>query len=302
MKELHKNIIDLYITGMPVKEIANSLGCHKALVSYVANKNGLRRRNGCNIKDEVIKDYNEGKSMTEIAETFNISHASVSYILHQNNVKIRSRSEANQQSDLNVNIFSEMTNRGAYWLGLIASDGNLSDADKTKTYRVTISLQQQDSYLIEEFKKDLNSKNKLMTRNNQIEFKINNEKIYKDLLHYNMTPRKSLTLKFPTNLDEKYISHFVRGVFDGDGSIYFDKKTKNIKPRFSICGSLDLLEHIQNYMIEELGINKTKIRQKGNIYEIRYGGREAIKKIAKWMYQDSEIYMKRKKEKFDLID
>lgn len=267
MKELHKNIIDLYITGMPVKEIANSLGCHKALVSYVANKNGLRRRNGCNIKDEVIKDYNEGKTMGFIAEKYNVSCASISYILHKNNVDVRSMSETKQKSDLNTNIFSEMTNRSAYWLGLIASDGNISDLDKEKVYKIVLSLQKEDIYLLEKFKEDLNSENKISIRNNQAYFKINNEKIYKDLLYYNITPKKSLTLKFPNNLEDKYIRHFVRGIFDGDGSIYFDKN--KIKPRFSICGTLDLLENIQNYMIEELGINKTKIRQKGNIYEIR---------------------------------
>lgn len=302
MNKLHEKILQMYKAGKSVKEISELLGCHKSLVSYVANKNGLKRRKGCQIKDEVIKMYNEGKSMENIGKKYNISPAGVSYILHKNNIEIRSMSEAKRQSDLNVNIFSEMTNRSAYWLGLIASDGNLSDTDKTKTYRIVISLQQQDSYLIEEFKKDLNSKNKLMARDNQIEFKVNNEKIYKDLLYYNVTPKKSLTLKFPTNLEEKYISHFVRGVFDGDGSIYFDKNSKNKKPRFSICGSLDLLEHIQDYMIEELGINKTKIRKVGNIFEIRYGSKEAIKKIGKWMYNDADIYMKRKKEKFDLID
>ena len=41
---------------------------------------------------------------------------------------------------------------------------------------------------------------------------------------YNVFPNKSLKMVFPDNIPKEYIKDYIRGFFDGDGSIYFTKK------------------------------------------------------------------------------
>ncbi len=52
-----------------------------------------------------------------------------------------------------------------------------------------------------------------------------------DLIGHGATIRKSLTLTFPTHLDEKLIKHFLRGYFDGDGCI-------NYRPQYGFIPNL----------------------------------------------------------------
>lgn len=46
-----------------------------------------------------------------------------------------------------------------------------------------------------------------------------------DLKRFNIVPNKSLKIRFPDNIVDidKYLNHFMRGIFDGDSSIQFRK-------------------------------------------------------------------------------
>ena len=54
------------------------------------------------------------------------------------------------------------------------------------------------------------------------QFNISNEKIYDDVVSLGLTPNKSLTMQFP-NMPNEFIRHFIRGCWDGDGSVFVDK-------------------------------------------------------------------------------
>jgi len=62
----------------------------------------------------------------------------------------------------------------------------------------------------------------VLTGNPIYEFHINDEEVYEDLLKLGLTPKKSLTLQFP-QVPSAYIRHFIRGCWDGDGSVYLEK-------------------------------------------------------------------------------
>lgn len=52
---------------------------------------------------------------------------------------------------------------------------------------------------------------------------ISSKTLTADLLKLGCTPRKSLTLKFPNDgifKSNDLIRHFIRGYFDGDGSVF----------------------------------------------------------------------------------
>ena len=72
------------------------------------------------------------------------------------------------------------------------------------------------------------------------QFSISNEKLYDDVVNLGLTPNKSLTMQFP-NIPNEFVRHFIRGCWDGDGSVYIDKPSQKIYASF-VSGSRDFLE------------------------------------------------------------
>lgn len=92
---------------------------------------------------------------------------------------------------------------------------------------------------------------------------------------------------------------FVRGMFDGDGSIriykysYFPKHTYHL--------GLTGLKKTCDYVQEVFGLN-TKMADEGNgIYTVVSACRKDIVRIGHYMYDDATIYLDRKKETFDRV-
>lgn len=66
--------------------------------------------------------------------------------------------------------------------------------------------------------------------------------MYKDLFALGCTPRKSLTINLIPDIKKEFIPSFIRGYFDGDGSIYQTGKIKMW--RISFTGTKNFLENI----------------------------------------------------------
>ena len=126
--------------------------------------------------------------------------------------------------------------------------------------------------------------------------KINSTKLCKDLINLGVTERKSLVCKFP-NIEEKLIPHFIRGYFDGDGNISMtigEKVTKS----FSIVGGAEMLSEISHH----LGFyNGYSVKRNEKIKVINTGDTKRILYIHDYLYDNSTIYLTRKKKSFDLI-
>ncbi|WP_245947394.1 LAGLIDADG family homing endonuclease [Bacillus taeanensis] len=86
----------------------------------------------------------------------------------------------------------------------------------------TVSFSQKEKTILEEIKKELGSNQPLYVNKNTGVYMLNlHSKIMKeDLMEiHGFTPNKSHSVVFP-KVPERYLHHFVRGYFDGDGSIY----------------------------------------------------------------------------------
>ena len=114
----------------------------------------------------------------------------------------------------------------AYVLGFIFADGSIFKNPRGSHY---LDLTSTDLELIGKLKRLLgaehkigvyNSKNKKWKRRYKLQ--IGSRDLFSDLNKYGVVPRKSLIMSFP-NIPRKYLSHFVRGYFDGDGSVNFGK-------------------------------------------------------------------------------
>lgn len=197
--------------------------------------------------------------------------------------------------------FNEIdTEDKAYFLGLLYADGCIV---KNRN-RISIKLQEQDKHILDTFLIYLNYSKPLVlkkyseiksTYNNQYLLYIDNKNIRDNLILHGCVPNKSQLIRFP-NIKKSLLNHFIRGYFDGDGSVFNDKYGNM---RFSLTSNLEFLESIQNILVENCNLNTTKICKTGNVYSLHYGGNKLCNRIKKFLYKDATIYLKRKKLKFD---
>ena len=123
-----------------------------------------------------------------------------------------------------------------------------------------------------------------------------NKHLWNTLNNLGCTPQKSLTLKFPTyeKVPKELIRHFIRGYFDGDGSLCVTEKTRSI----DVLGTYDFLYQL----CLESGIDTNKIyvsKSKSNkVFRIVLGSKSDLYNFSKYMYDDCNIYLDRKYEKF----
>ncbi len=120
--------------------------------------------------------------------------------------------------EIDENFFKKWTNESSYTLGWAFSDGNVSKDGRTFGFH----LHKKDIKILKILREMMSSKHKIFLYGNAVEFRIHSKKMCKDLISLGCTPKKSLNIKFPSNLPRRYLKHFVRGYFDGDGSIYFN--------------------------------------------------------------------------------
>jgi hypothetical protein len=145
-----------------------------------------------------------------------------------------------------------------YVLGIIYTDGNLYFDPKRKTYRIILS--QKEPELLTKVLRLMDCNARIRHRRKRgiagalHFFDFHHPKIYHDLINLGLSPDKSKTINFP-DIPPEFLRHFVRGCWDGDGSIYFEGPAK-IRGSYT-CGSFKFIEKL----VQELyraGISKTK--------------------------------------------
>ena len=124
---------------------------------------------------------------------------------------------------------------------------------------------------------------------------LNSKKLSQDLLNLGVFPRKTETLDFPLKdwIPDDLMSHFIRGLFDGDGCI-----TKSIHKgvsrfRILIASSPIFCKKFSIYIKNKLGIN-VGIWNGKKIRIASISGNRQVLKFCNWMYNKSLVYLERK--------
>lgn len=268
-----------------------------------------------NLTDEIVKLHREGKNNTEITKILNIQYRTVAKHLKNslNYDAVSNMSKIKRKYSLNENFFENIvTEEQCYWLGFIFADGYVNNSIKpgSKKYdrHLKIVLKEIDIEHLENFKTSINSNKpiKLLKYTNGYypTLIIYNKKIVEDLVKLGCVQGKTHKLLFPKSLSKEQIRHFIRGYFDGDGCITRSNKEKNNTCNLNITGRKEFLFEIQKIFNDELGLNYTKMskrhkERKNDIYTIHYGGIHVMKKLKKYLYDESMIFLFRKFKKFD---
>jgi hypothetical protein len=209
---------------------------------------------------------------------------------------------------INKDYFKFIDNKDkAYFLGIFYADGNNYINDKIK--QASLELLLEDIKIIQILKDRLETDKPIKYRKAKVDknnFKIkercglvlSSHQISEDLSKHGCIPKKTFNLKFPSedSLSKQFYPSFIRGYFDGDGCISIAKES-NIKS--SICGYHPFICHLFNILKEEnlnvkIYINK-RIKSFSELY---IQGKKDNIDFYNYLYDDSELFLNRKKQKF----
>jgi hypothetical protein len=197
----------------------------------------------------------------------------------------------------NIKAFADYNEYSCYWGGFLAADGNVDSKN-----RIRLMLKYDDISHLEKFKDFLKSTHKISvntTTYNRCSFEFTNVEMCEDLdLNFNIVPTKTNILKFPKSIPQELMRHFIRGYFDGDGSICesFSNKNSIMATMYATisCGSeqfiVALYEYITNILCTNGHLQKFT---DSNKWQIKYNTNDA-KVLLKYMYYNSNVYLDRK--------
>ena len=166
--------------------------------------------------------------------------------------------------NVNEDFFSSWSSAMAYVTGVICTDGNLDPGRIREPWRAKssstiprISVAQKEPELLEKILHLMDCDAKLTFRKEMIygkiksgalyQFSISNGKLYDDVVRLGLTPNKSLTMQFP-NVPNEFIRHFIRGCWDGDGSVFVDKQSQKMSASF-VSGSFEFVESMVGNLV-----------------------------------------------------
>lgn len=162
---------------------------------------------------------------------------------------IISNSKRINKYNYNLNIFYNENSISYYLLGVYMTDGNIWSNKNTATKAVRLTSKDFD--WLSNIKNIICPEIKIYMKNGAAEFGIYSTELANWLMAKGCSSQKSLTLKIP-NIPKQYISDFIRGCIDGDGTLYVGKdKRGNFSYRASIVsGSLDFIQEFNKILDE----------------------------------------------------
>lgn len=284
--------------GFAAKRIATILKMSEIEVRQLIKINNWVMQKEIFSKDKIIYIcdlYKQGVSAKALGKKFSIDKRRVQKWADENGV-LRSKKEAGRFTFYDENYFDVIdTPDKAYWLGFFYADAYNSD----KTCTFSLSLQAKDKSHLEKLAIVMKYPvDKIIDGYSELNDKIYptaTMKLYSKHLCTKMIelgcPRaKSFIIKYPNWLDSKLNNHFIRGMFDGDGSIKVSKKFNewkwNLVSTKECCQSIqDIFLFAVNFTIQYDCISETN----NNTYILYQGGNQKILTMLNWIYKDSAI-------------
>jgi hypothetical protein len=288
-------------------------------------------------KDKLKELYfKQNKSLEDIAKEYGCSRVHVSKIMKKYGLVRRTRSKARieamekgkfpklMQYEIKENVFSEWSPEMAWALGLLLTDGHIHGNN--------VKLALVDIDLLEKVKNLLNLSKPIITSQQSYDksklihyLAFSSRRMREDLNKLGFIEKKSLKLLFP-EVPAEYKRHFIRGCWDGDGSIFFDQKrlvasyvsgsknfierlvqelykigiSKGVSYRYEKSGKRFLMpvtskEILSNHPDGRFPLTVFKDKR-ANAYYIRISGKGNIEKLFHYFYDgvDESMYLSRK--------
>lgn len=305
-EETKNEIVRLYSEGYNTVEISKMVKKSQSGVERYLKRIGIYRKSHFYIltkEDDIkIKEmYLSGMTSREIFEHYKDIVSCEETI--QRRVKNMGISRpATARNIVNHDYFENIdTPTKAYFLGFLMADGNVyQDERGNKSAAIQMELQARDLHILESLKEEWESDNKIThsKRKDEYHISVRSNKMAADLAKYGVVPRKTFLLRMLPEIPYELYPDLIRGIFDGDGTVFTLKKDGRLK--FGFYGTYELVFDIVKLLVCELGLPDNKITNKGTVSFITFCRYKDIINFYNYIYYDQNVIcLKRKKEKFD---
>ncbi len=247
--------------------------------------------------------HNTGKSLTQISKECGVNYRTLYYGLKREGYPVTINLDDKRQTIPTEDYFENIqTEQQAYILGLLMADGCIIKRDKVN--RVQLKLMKSDASLVEDVRDILMPGRKLYECKSFITgavrtssaLVIPSNKMVDDLQKLGLRYNKTLAGKTFVELGEN-TRHFIRGFFDGDGSVSLSGRNK---VQVYICAVDKSFIDNLNTWLNGQGIATSVYEEKRpgqDMYKvaINHTSRPAFFDM---LYQDATIKLERKYNKY----
>ena len=186
----------------------------------------------------------------------------------------------------------------AYWLGFIYADGCLCKNGRSIGLKISLSIK--DKQILEDFKKELNFtgpvrvfKQKKQTGKvfEYCDIALNHKDTAQDLTNQGVFFNKTSIITYP-NLPQELNRHFVRGFWDGDGTVFMDRTYVRSA---LVSGSELFVNQIANVIRKNTLVSTNVYKDPAKeAWRFRITNKKGNKSFYEWLYKDANSYLERK--------
>jgi intein-encoded DNA endonuclease-like protein len=200
---------------------------------------------------------------------------------------------------LNELFFDKWSPVMAYVLGFWFADGYMR---QEKSYRILFISN--DKQILEAIRNALESNHPIRKNkeDRSLHISFHSKYLYKKLEMLGGLRGKSQRMTFPY-VPQKYMRDFIRGYFDGDGSVFFveytrtkdGRRTRELRTNFT-SGSRRFLDKVMEILYRELGLSLKKLGvfNNGGSLKLGYGMKDSDALLHYMYYENFSIGLKRK--------
>jgi len=246
-----------------------------------------------------ITDYiSSSMSVNACAKKHDIGATTLTRYLQKTDIDIRKHDL--RKHSYNQRFFDKIdTEDKAYWLGFITADGcivnngtaleiTLGSVDRSHLVKFLDSIEGDCDMLKDRVQK---CKDK---EHSAARVTVCSVDMVDDLKRQGIFQRKSGSLAFP-DLTDAMLRYYLRGYFDGNGSISTNGKCRNGSPKYAlnIVAPGQFLEDFMFHMIP-YGITRVSLQDKGAVKSWNKTGINQISTVLRYLYDDATVYLDRK--------
>ena len=267
-----------------------------------------------NFTDEDYKEYILGNlKMKDVYEKYEVNQNAMDYFFAEKGYVKRSTL---RKENIKIDIFNPVnTPEAAYILGFYIADGCLNGN------KFVITLNEKDKEILEKIRDYMSPITKLIYKKETINkqgivshpmysFAFACKEIVNCLEDLGLGKNKTYLSKSIKNVVPKELMwDFIRGYWDGDGCISSSNVIKNVKETsynyinigFTIISKdPDILNEMNEFFMEE-GINTHVYPDNKGNYLVGTHSKSEVEKIYNKLYTSSNLFMERKRTKFNEI-
>jgi hypothetical protein len=252
-------------------------------------------------RDAMVAAYLAGATAEEAAAQFGYSYMACIFALKQCGIKPRGRSEAHRRYAVDEAFFDAInTEEKAYWLGFLTADGTIRENV------IMLLLQERDIGHLNKFTSSLRSKHPITRRDNTLEgevyhcaqVSIGSTHLVTALKRLGVAERKSLTVRPCEYVPDHLLSHYWRGIFDGDG--WITRKGSGLfgarQWMVGLVGNREIVSGFETFVQRCLDWKARVEPDKpgSRIFKVRYSGVALPQAVLHVLYADATIFLERK--------